>query len=38
MDQNEDAIKYQESDFRQDIKSKLLKTLVKESKKISESC
>lgn len=34
MDQNEEAIDYQESNFRSDLKNKFLKALVKESKKL----
>ena len=36
MDINEDAINYQESDFRPELKMKFLKALVKESKKLNQ--
>ena len=36
LDEKEDMIDYENNDFRNDLKTKLLKTLVKECKKIKE--
>ena len=35
MDQKDEAINYEKSDFRNDLKGKLLSTLIKESEKIN---
>ena len=34
IDQKDEAINYEQSDFRNDLKGKLLNTLIKESEKI----
>jgi hypothetical protein len=36
LDEKEDMIDYENNDFRNDLKTKLLKTLIKECKKIRE--